>query len=78
MIDSILPHYKLSDGTYYIASDVEDVAANMNQYHIKKYKDKCYYMEGGREDYYITNYFTMMEFRQAFRQEYGMRAFYQD
>ena len=74
LADSILPHYKLPEGTYYPVSDVEDVAANMEQYHIKKYKNKYYYMEGGREDYYITNYFTMLEFKQAFEQKYGMKT----
>ncbi len=30
-------------------------------------------MEGGREDFYITNYFGISEFRQTFEQKYGIR-----
>ncbi|MDE6202750.1 MAG: hypothetical protein K2G19_04670, partial [Lachnospiraceae bacterium] len=30
-------------------------------------------MEGGREDFYITNYFGISEFRQAFEQKYNIR-----
>ncbi len=74
MLDSILPHYCLESGTYYPISDVEDVLADLEHYHIRKYKDKYYYLEGGREDFYITNYFTIAGFRQAFRQKYGMEA----
>lgn len=74
MLDSILPHYCLESGTYYPISDVGDVFADLEHYHIRKYKDKYYYLEGGREDFYITNYFTIAGFRQAFRQKYGMEA----
>lgn len=74
ILDSILPHYCLESGTYYPVSDVEDVLAHLEYYHIRKYKDKYYYLEGGREDFYITNYFTIAGFRQAFRQKYGMEA----
>ena len=42
----------------------------MEHYRIKKYKDKYYYLEGGREDFYITNYFTIAEFKQEFKQKY--------
>lgn len=73
MSDSILPHYDLINGTYYPASDVEDVLANMEHYHIKKYKDKYYYMEDSREDFYITNYFNISEFRYEFEQKYNIR-----
>lgn len=74
MLDAILPHYCLESGTYYPISDVEDVLADLEYYHIRKYKDKYYYLEDGREDFYITNYFTIAGFRQAFRQKYGMEA----
>ena len=74
VLDSILPHYRLTSGTYYPIRDVEDVLAHLEDYHIKKYKDKFYYLEGGREDFYITNYFTIAEFRQAFKQKYEMDA----
>lgn len=70
MIDSILPHYHLVSGTYYPIRDVEEVTGHLEQYHIRKYKDKFYYLEGGREDFYITNYFTISEFRQAFDKKY--------
>lgn len=73
LLDSILPHYCLASGTYYPVNDVEDVLAHLEQYYISKYKDKYYYLEGGREDFYITNYFTISEFRQAFEQKYGIR-----
>jgi len=73
LLDSILPHYKLASGVYYPIIDVEDVASHMDDYHIRKYKDKYYYMEGGREDFYITNYFGISEFRQTFEQKYGIR-----
>lgn len=73
LLDSILPHYKLASGVYYPIGDVEDVLSDMEHYHIKKYKDKYYYMEGSREDFYITNYFGISEFRQAFEQEYRIR-----
>ena len=56
IIDSILPHYCLTSGTYYPIGDVEDVLAHLEDYHIKKYKDKYYYLEGGREDFYIGYY----------------------
>lgn len=72
IIDSILPHYCLASGTYYPIRDVEDVINHLEYYHIKKYKDKYYYLEGGREDFYITNYFTISELKQAFRQKYEM------
>lgn len=72
IIDSIIPHYCLTSGTYYPIRDVEDVMNHLGHYHIKKYKDKYYYLEGGREDFYITNYFTIAEFRQAFKQKYEM------
>lgn len=72
MIDSILPHYHLASGTYYPVNDVDDVIAHLEKYHIRKYKDKYYYLEGGREDFYITNYFTISELKQAFRQKYEM------
>ena len=72
IIDSILPHYCLTSGTYYPIGDVEDVLAHLEDYHIKKYKDKYYYLEGGREDFYITNYFTISEFKQSFKQKYKM------
>ncbi len=55
LINSILPHYILASGTYYPIIDVEDALSRMDYYHIRKYKDKCYYMEGSREDFYITN-----------------------
>lgn len=70
IIDSILPHYHLTSGTYYPIRDVEDALAHLEYYHIRKYKDKFYYLEGGREDFYITNYFTISEFRQAFDKKY--------
>lgn len=54
IIDSILPHYCLASGTYYLIRDVEDVINHLEHYHIKKYKDKYYYLVGGREDFYIT------------------------
>ncbi len=73
LLDSILPHYKLASGVFYPISDVEDVLSRMKHYHIRKYKDKYYYMEGGREDFYITNYFGISEFRQAFEQKYNIR-----
>ncbi len=72
IIDSIVPHYCLVSGTYYPIRDVEDVINHLEYYHIKKYKDKYYYLEGGREDFYITNYFTISELKQAFRQKYEM------
>ncbi len=72
IIDSILPHYCLASGTYYPIRDVEEVINHLEYYHIKKYKDKYYYLEGGREDFYITNYFTISELKQAFRQKYEM------
>ena len=71
IIDSILPHYCLASGTYYPIKDAEDVLSHLEYYHVKKYKDKFYYLEGGREDFYITNYFTISEFRQAFDKKYG-------
>lgn len=71
--DSILPHYELNSGTYYPVSDVEDVLANMEHYHIKKYKDKYYYMEGSKEDFYITNYFNISEFRYEFEKKYNVQ-----
>lgn len=74
ILDSILPHYRLTSGTYYPIRDVEDVLAHLEYYHIKKYKDKFYYLEGGREDFYITNYFTISEFKQAFKQKYEMEV----
>ena len=46
---------------------------HLEQYHIKKYKDKYYYLEDGREDFYITNYFTISEFRNAFEEKYDIR-----
>lgn len=49
VLDSILPHYRLTSGTYYPIRDVEDVLAHLEDYHIKKYKDKFYYLEGGRK-----------------------------
>ena len=70
IIDSILPHYRLISGTYYPIRDVEDVLAHLEYYHIRKYKDKFYYLEGGREDFYITNYFVISDFRQAFDKKY--------
>ncbi len=73
LLDSILPHYKLASGVFYPISDVEDVLSHMEHYHIRKYKNKYYYMEGGREDFYITNYFGISEFRQAFEQKYNIR-----
>lgn len=73
LLDSILPHYKLASGTYYPADDVEDVVSNMDHYHIRKYKNKYYYMEGSREDFYITHYFGISEIRQAFEQKHGIR-----
>lgn len=73
LLDSILPHYQLASGTYYPVSDVEDVLSHMEYYHIRKYKDKYYYMEGSREDFYITNYFGISQFRQAFEKKYGIR-----
>lgn len=72
VIDSIIPHYHLTSGNYYPIRDVEDVLSHLEHYHIKKYKDKYYYLEGGREDFYITNYFTISELKQAFKQKYGM------
>lgn len=73
LLDSILPHYKLANGTYYPVSEVEDVLSHMEYYHIRKYKDKYYYMKGSREDFYITNYFGISEFRQALEQKYNIR-----
>jgi len=73
LLDSIIPHYKLASGVYYPIIDVEDVLSNLDYYHIRKYKDKYYYMEGGREDFYITNYFGISEFRQTFEQKYNIR-----
>ena len=70
LVDSILPHYNLADATYYPISDVEDMIANMDHYHIKKYKNK-YYMEGSREDFYITNYFNISDFRYEFEHKYN-------
>lgn len=70
IIDFILPHYCLASGTYYPVRDAEDVINHLEHYHIKKYKDKYYYLEGGREDFYITNYFTISEFRQSFNKKY--------
>ena len=70
MLDSIIPHYCMASGTYYPIREVEDVLNCLEHYHIKKYKDKFYYLEGGREDFYITNYFTISEFRQAFNLKY--------
>ena len=70
IIDFILPHYCLASGTYYPIRDAEDVLNHLEHYHIKKYKDKYYYLEGGREDFYITNYFTISEFRQSFNKKY--------
>lgn len=70
MLDSILPHYSLASGTYYPIKEAKDVIAHLEDYHIKKYKNKYYYLEGGREDFYITNYFTISEFRQAFDKKY--------
>ncbi len=74
IIDSILPHYCLASGTYYLMGDVEDVINHLEHYHIRKYKDKYYYLEGGREDFYITNYFTIAEFKQEFNQKYEMEV----
>lgn len=73
LVDSILPHYCLASGTYYPIRDVDDIVGHLEQYHIKKYKDKYYYLEDGREDFYITNYFTISEFRKNFEEKYGMR-----
>lgn len=73
LLESILPHYKLASGVFYPASDVEDVLSHMERYHIRRYQDKYYYMEGSREDFYITNYFGISEFRQAFEQKYNIR-----
>lgn len=73
LLDSILPHYRLARGTYYPISDVEDVLSDMEHYHIRRYQDKYYYMEGSREDFYITNYFGISEFRQALEQKYNIR-----
>lgn len=73
LLDSILPHYKLASGVFYPISDVEDVLSHMEHYHIRRHKGKYYYMEGGREDFYITNYFGISEFRQAFEQKYNIR-----
>ncbi len=70
IIDSILPHYCLASGTYYLIKDVEDVINHLEHYRIKKYKDKYYYLVGGREDFYITNYFTIAGFKQEFKQKY--------
>ena len=74
IIDSILPHYSLASGTYYPIKDAEDAINHLEHYHIKKYKDKYYYMEGGREDFYITNYFTISEFKKVFSQKYEMEV----
>ena len=74
IIASILPHYCLTSGTYYPIRDVEDVMDHLEHYHIKKYKDKYYYLEGGKEEFYITNYFTIAEFKQAFKQKYEMEV----
>lgn len=74
IINSILPHYCLASGTYYPIGDVEEVINHLEYYHIKKYKDKYYYLEGGREDFYITNYFTISEFKQLFKQKYKMKV----
>lgn len=73
LIDSVLPHYKLADATYYPISDVEDMIANMDHYHIKKYENKYYYIEGSKEDFYITNYFNISEFRYELEQKYNVR-----
>jgi len=70
IIDFILPHYCLASGTYYPIRDAEDMINHLEHYHIKKYKDKYYYLESGREDFYITNYFTISEFRQSFNEKY--------
>lgn len=73
IINFILPHYCFPCGTYYPIRDADDVLGHLEQYHIKKYKDKYYYLEDGREDFYITNYFTISEFRNAFEEKYDIR-----
>lgn len=37
------------------------------------YKNKHYYLEGSKEDFYISNYFTLSEFKAVFEQRYSIK-----
>lgn len=73
MIDSIIPHFCIGTAVFYPADEVDDLLENMGKYHLKKYKDRYYYMEGSNEDYLISKYFSLYELKEVFEQKYGIK-----
>lgn len=73
IINSIIPNYYLNGVTYYPICEIEDLLHNIQHYHLKIYKNKHYYLEGSREDFYISNYFTLSEFKTVFEQKYSIK-----
>lgn len=75
VIDKIMPSYEIGKASYYPMKQIDEVAGNMEKFHIKSYnkaKGKHhYYLEGSYEDDVLNNYITLESFNKMYKDTYG-------